>query len=88
LTCIAYETGHDKHEVHEYFKKLYLQPVEVVMFYGEIVQFWSTRNLNTIQFKHYLDKIQVFAATELAITLPDPDDHHWETFYKYYIDKL
>lgn len=40
------------------------------------------------QFKHYLDKIQVFAATELSITLPDPDDYHWETFYKYYIDKL
>ena len=60
LTCIAYETGHDKDELNEYFKNKYLEPVEVVMFHGEIVQFSSTKNLNTIQFKHYLDKIHLF----------------------------
>ena len=39
-------------------------------------------------FKYYLDNVQVFASTELAITLPDPEDKQWEEFYDYYKDKM
>ena len=34
--------------------------------------------------KNYLDKIQVFVATELAVTLPDPEDRYFEEFLSQY----
>ena len=44
----------------------------------------STKDLNTFEFKQYLDKIQIFAASELGITLPDPEDLKFEAFKQYY----
>jgi hypothetical protein len=38
--------------------------------------------------KDYLDKIQIFASTELGIKLPDPQDQRWDEFYAYYQDRL
>jgi hypothetical protein len=87
LTCISQETGNDKDAMHEYFKQKFLQPT-IVWINNEAVSHYSTKNLTTAQFKEYLDKIQVFASTELAITLPDPDDKIWEAFYEHYRDKL
>ena len=87
LTCIAFETGMDRSDLHEYFKEKYLIPEEVIMF-GEKIMKRSTRNLNTIQFKYYLDHIQIFASTDLSITLPDPESQYWDEFYQFYVDKL
>jgi len=87
LTCIEFETGNDKDDLHDYFKKKYLEPEDSKLF-GETFLRWSTRDLTTNMFKYYLDKIQAFASTELSITLPDPEDKRWEEFYDYYKDKL
>ena len=87
LTCIAFETGNDKDDLHDYFKKKYLEPENSKLF-GETFLRWSTRDLTTNMFKYYLDKIHEFALTELSITLPNPEDLRWEEFYDYYKDKL
>jgi hypothetical protein len=87
LTCISHETGNDKDEIHEFFKAKYIFP-ELKMIFGESVELRSTTELNTVQFKDLLDKIQVFASTELAITLPDPNDLRWTEFYDCYKDKM
>jgi hypothetical protein len=87
LTCIEFETGNDRNDLHDYFKMHFLTPESITVF-GESQERRTTTGLNTIQFKYYLDKIQVFANTELTISLPDPDDRQWEQFYSYYIDKL
>jgi hypothetical protein len=87
LTCIAFETGNDKDELHDLFKRKYLQPERVMIFEDQFLRY-STTKLNTTQFKYYLDNIQVFASTELAIHLPDPKDKYWDEFYKFYVDKL
>ena len=87
LTAIEHETGNDRNDLHEFFKAKFLQPEQVELF-GTTLNKYSTTNLNTVQFKYYLDKIQQFASAELAITLPDPEDKYWEDFYKYYSDKL
>ena len=87
LTCISHETGNDKDDLHDYFKKKYLEPEDSKLF-GETFLRWSTRDLTSNMFKFYLDKIHGFASTELAITLPDPEDKRWEEFYDYYKDKL
>lgn len=87
LTCISHETGNDKDVLHEFFKHKYIIPESKFVF-GESVEVLSTTGLNTIQFKYLLDNIQIFASTELAITLPDPADKRWEEFYDYYKDKM
>ena len=86
LVCISHETGNDVDDLHEYFKRKYLEPKEVNIF-GSVEIRYTTTDLTTAQFKEYLDKIQVFASTELAITLPDPDDKIWEAFYEHYRDR-
>lgn len=87
LTCIEQETGTNRDELHEIFKHKFLLPKSVEL-YGVKYDKYSTAELDTIQFKYYLDKIQVFALAELSITLPDPEDRNWEAFYSYYSDKL
>jgi hypothetical protein len=87
LQCLSHETGNDKDEIHEFFKQKYINP-ELKIIFDESVELRSTTELNTLQFKSYLDNVQVFANTELAITLPDPNDLRWEEFYDYYRDKM
>lgn len=87
LTCISFETGNDRNILHEYFKDKFLKPESFYIF-GRDIEIKTTTNLNTIQFKYLLDHVQIFASTELAITLPDPDDKRWEDFYSFYSEKL
>jgi hypothetical protein len=87
LTCISHETGNDKDDLHEYFKEKWIVPVTKYIF-KEPIYISSTTDLNTVQFKYLLDNVQAFSATELAITLPDPNDKRWEEFYDYYKDKM
>jgi hypothetical protein len=87
LTCIEQETGQDRNELHDLFKDLYILPVEVEVLGRKIIRH-TTTDKDTLQFKEYLDKIQIFASTELGIKLPDPADQYWQEFYEYYIDKL
>jgi hypothetical protein len=87
LTCISHETGNDKDDLHEFFKMKYIPPEHINIF-GQVQERRSTTNLNTVQFKYLLDNVQVFANTELAITLPDPADLRWTEFFDYYHDKI
>lgn len=88
LTCIEQETGTDKNELHIYFCKKFLPIIERKIFNEIIYDRTSTTTLDTLGFKHYLDKIQSFAATELAITLPDPEDLAFANFYETYKDLI
>jgi hypothetical protein len=87
IGCICDETGGDKEEVHNELRYSYL-PSESVRTMGReiILRPISTTKLDTGQFKNYLDRIQVFASTELGITLPDPGDLHFAEFYDRYKD--
>ena len=87
LTCLSFETGNDRMKLHEYFKDEFI-PAELFEMFGKVKSLKSTTGLNTVQFKYLLDHVQQFASSELAITLPDPEGHKWEEFYKYYVDKL
>lgn len=87
LTCIEEETGNDRNDLHDFFKYKFILPVEVEVFGQKIIKH-TTTDKDTLAFKTYLDKIQSFAASELMITLPDPEDKYWQEFYEYYIDKL
>ena len=88
LTCIESETGTERIDLHEItFKPRYIIPKKVMVL-GKEEERRSTKDLDTKQFKEYLDKVQIFASTELSITLPLPEDKYWQEFFEYYIDKL
>ena len=84
LTCISQNTGNDKDSLHEYFVSKYLQPELVQVFEKMIYKRLSTTLLDTKQFTEYLNKIQLFANTELSIELPNPEDMRFAEFKDYY----
>ena len=84
LTCISQETGQDKNDLHLLFKQMFLPRKEVIIGLQVYRIETSTKDLNTFEFKQYLDKIQIFTASELGITLPDPEDLKFEAFKQYY----
>ena len=88
LTCIEHETGNDKDDLHEFFKNKWIisENKEVLGEYINIKP--STTKLDTVKFKQYLDKIQIFASTELSISLPNPEDKAFEEFERYYRSRL
>ena len=88
LTCIAQNTGNEKEDLHEYFIYKYLNPELVQVFEKMIYKRLSTTQLDTKQFTGYLNKIQIFANTELAIELPNPEDLKFAEFYEYYKDYI
>lgn len=84
LSCIADETGHDSEDLHRVFAGKYLT-CDVIEVMGEKVRkIPSTTTLSTQTFTEYIEKIRIYAATELGLTLPDPEDRFFEQFEEYY----
>jgi hypothetical protein len=86
LTCIEQETGNEKNDLHFHFKGEYLiHLTKKINILGiEKYRLISTSELDTLQFTQYLEKIQIFANTELGINLPNPSDLEFERFKDYY----
>lgn len=84
IACICQETGNDKDDMHEYFKKYFLGYSDKEMFGNTIRKVRSTSDLDTKQFTDYLEKIKTWASRELGIILPDPNDAYFESFKEIY----
>jgi hypothetical protein len=84
LTCIQQHTGNDKVYLHDYFRGKYLSGITIKIFGIEQFKLKSTTELNTYEFKQYLDKIQEFSNTELGIDLPNPEDLRFSEFQEHY----
>lgn len=85
LNCMMAETGEHKDRLHEFFKQHFLGMDEHWAFdkYQVIVP-RSTSTLDTKQMTDYLERVQQFAATELGIVLPSPEDLQWAEFEAQY----
>ncbi|MFW6145436.1 MAG: recombination protein NinB [bacterium] len=78
------ETGYTKKEWKEIFQSEFC-PRETMRVKGNlIVRIKGTSELNTKEFKQFLDRIQMWCYHEIGVSLPDPDDHRWEAFYEQY----
>lgn len=85
MTCIAQETGHDKEDVHEAYKRKFLS-WENKNLPGEL-SFWvpvHTPDCDTKEFTEYLNKIHQHAYHFFNISLPRPDDKIYEQFINKY----
>lgn len=89
MACLSHETGGDKVQVHETLKEMFLPKTSVIGLFGEVFQKpVSTSVLDTAQFTEYLNKIQVFASSELGVVLPLPEDLSWAAFEETYKNRL
>lgn len=85
LTCIMAETGEHKDRLHEFFKQHILGMDEHWAFDRWPVRVpRSTSGLDTKQMTDYLERVQQFAATELGIVLPNPEDLQFAEFEAQY----
>lgn len=83
LTCIERETGTPKEDAYLYYCKKFLLKRVTIGEKTEMV-YTSSSKLTTEQMTLFLNKIQADAATELGITLPNPEDRYWEAFFQTY----
>lgn len=75
IGIIARETGNDPDAVHEAFKMMFLIPTEIKL--GEQVVLWrSTTKLDIGPMSDYMTRVYNYAASELGIFLPTPEDLH------------
>lgn len=77
LTMIEQDTGNDKDELHEYFKKKYLNAnftLSILRVDDSLTYAKSTTKLTTTEFEYYLERIRMFASRELGIFLPLPGE--------------
>lgn len=74
IGIIAQETGNDREVCHKFFAKKFLGYDTKEFGDEKIAIVKSTSNLDTAQFAEYMNQVEAFAAVELGIILPHPDD--------------
>ena len=74
IGIIANETGNEKEVCHKFFAKKFLGYDVREFGSDKIAVVKSTSNLDTSQFSDYMNQVSAFAAQELGIVLPSPDD--------------
>lgn len=84
IACIRLETGNEKNDVHDELRRMFLGYEDYLVFGEQRERLISTTSLNTVKMGDYLNRIQVWAAEELGIVLPDPSASFWEAFYDQY----
>lgn len=71
---VAQETGNSSEDIHEWAKKRFLPPSFITV-NGETVEIRrSTTKLNTKEMHEFMTQVEAWAASELGIVLPRPED--------------
>lgn len=78
--CISQETGQETDSLHEWLLFSFSPKIEIN---GCMIPKRS-KALDTKEFTIFIDRMVVFASSELSITLPDPEDKAFEKFVAHY----
>jgi len=74
LPVISRDTGHSVEELHEIYKRRFLQPKEV-NYRGKIIRLpGSTSRLSKADFFEFVERIRADAA-DIGIYIPEPEQH-------------
>ncbi|MFR9498017.1 MAG: recombination protein NinB [Rikenellaceae bacterium] len=87
-TCIADETGEDRERIKTVIKELFLGYKEVVVFNRRSFTLPSTSALDTKQMAEFMTKSQAWAASELGIILPLPEDQFYYQFVEQFKNRI
>lgn len=82
LKMISEETGYTPEESHEAMKFLYLRKQYDLASGKKLYTSASTSKLSTVQMEEYLENIRRFAATELSINIPLPNEVDYTDQYE------
>lgn len=64
-------------DMNEWFKEKFLE-TKIIEFRGEVLKARkSSKKLNTKEFTHYLENIDMYCAENLGLVLPHPDDLYY-----------
>lgn len=74
LTYIAQETGHSTEELHIAMKDLFLPRKFLALGKSEVEIRKTTTDLTQTEFAKYLEQIRAWAAQELNLNIPSPND--------------
>ncbi len=75
LKSISDFTGYDTEDLHTHFKYHFLRKKV-----GKLTAFRSTRDLDTLDFTEYIDKVIRFARERLSVEVPTPDSMDYDDF--------
>lgn len=67
-------TGYSKDDIHEIITEKFC-PAKERRIGGEVVMVKRTSNLDRMEFKEMMERYHAWAATDLGINLPHPDDY-------------
>lgn len=84
VNYIANDTGNDREAIHDELRRMFLPVNSGLLGNKEIYSLTSTTSLDTLQFTQFIDKIVVWASSELGIILPNPEDKIFEEFKEKY----
>lgn len=71
---IAQHTGHTPEEVHEFLKAQFLPRQFITIGQREVSVPKSSTDLDTVSFEVYLEHIRAFAAQQLGLNIPLPNE--------------
>lgn len=78
IQIIAKETGHDKDELHEAFKRNFIGVDDGIDIFGNLyLRPKSSAKLKKKEFSEYMTKVEIYA-NSLNIVLPSPDYFGYE----------
>ena len=76
-TEIANHTGHTAEEIHEYCKASFLAPKFIRIGTEKFaVEYRTTTKLTTAEMSDYIERVYAWAAVELEVRLPLPEEMH------------
>lgn len=88
LTTISDHTGYTPNQIHEYFKKMFLEKNLIEVFGEYINDLPSTATLNSSEFSNYMQQIIVYSHTEIEVILPDPADYNLKRIAEFYKEQI
>ena len=77
VTLLSDHTGYSKNEIHEMLKNKFLTEVIAIKTPKKLLLERTTRSsteLTTAEFEEYLSQITQWAAEELSVVIPEPND--------------
>jgi len=75
ISILSAHTGYTKEEMHEALKVKFLKDVTSI---SEVPKFFDYKKLSTVYQEEYHDRIRVFAATDLGVNIPLPNECNYE----------
>lgn len=81
LAALEDHTGYGKDELHELMKQMHLPRHRAICdgngeVKGEFVIGGTTTRLNKVEFGEYCERIRKWAAEQLGVNIPDPNEDH------------